>query len=92
MEINTLPRSSKSKVITEFDAGYQRLLEMPTEAALNAQVPDDRVIVVMPQEKSSRYGEMQLRRRRVDERATSLTMDQVRKLSFCSIQIAFCLI
>lgn len=73
----TLPRTQKSKPVTEFVGGYQRLVEMPTEMAIASQVPDDRIVVVMPQEKSSRYGEMQLRKRRVDERYATFTADQV---------------
>jgi hypothetical protein len=78
MELMTLPRTQhKPKPVTEFIGGYQRLVDLPTEAAIASQVPDDRVVVVMPQEKSSRYGEMQLRKRRVDERCATFTADQV---------------
>ncbi|KAI6205015.1 C2H2-type domain-containing protein [Aphelenchoides besseyi] len=80
MDVLTLPKSRRSTPLTEFADGYQRLVEMPTELAISAQVPDDRVVVVMPQEKSSRYGEMQLRNRRVDGRAATLTNEQLRVL------------
>lgn len=73
-----MPRNQKSKPLTEFvSGGYQRLVELPTEMAIGSQVPDDRIVVVMPQEKSSRYGEMQLRKRRVDEKYATFTNDQV---------------
>lgn len=78
MELMTLPRSiTKPKPVTEFVGGYQRLIDMRTETAITSQIPDDRIVVVMPQEKSSRYGEMQLRNRRVEERYATLTNDQV---------------
>ncbi|KAI6173145.1 Cyclin domain-containing protein [Aphelenchoides besseyi] len=76
LDVLTLPKSQRPTPITEFSDGYQRLVEMPTELAISSQVPDDRVVVVMPQEKSSRYGEMQLRNRRVDGRAATLTNEQ----------------
>jgi hypothetical protein len=80
MELMTFPRSvTKPKPTTEFVGGYQRLIDMPTELAIASQVPEDRVVVVMPQEKSSRYGEMQLRKRRKleGERYAMLNSDQV---------------
>lgn len=81
MELMTLHRAlTKPKPITEFVGGYQRLIDMPTELAIASQVPEDRVVVVMPQEKSSRYGEMQLRKRRKleGERYATLNSEQVR--------------
>lgn len=82
MELATLPRNAqKPRPVTEFVGGYQHVLDMLTEDAIISQVPDDRVVVVMPQEKSSRYGEMQLRKRRVDERYATFTADQVSRLN-----------
>ena len=38
--------------------------QLPTGLAIKDRIPDDRVVLVMPSENSTRYGEMQLRRRR----------------------------
>ncbi|CAD5229262.1 unnamed protein product [Bursaphelenchus okinawaensis] len=59
---------SKSVPLSTFQHGYQ-LTEKPGTT--------DKVVVVLPQDSSTSYGEMRLRKRRVDERYTELYPEQV---------------
>ncbi|CAD5234446.1 unnamed protein product [Bursaphelenchus xylophilus] len=59
---------SKSIPLSTIQSGYQKIEHSSTS---------DKVVVVIPQDSSSSYGEMRLRKRRVDERYAELYPEQV---------------
>ncbi|CAI4226006.1 unnamed protein product [Auanema sp. JU1783] len=62
--LHTLPRISKEVPITIFENGVQKVVEMPLNMPQKEIIPEDKIVVVMPQDHSSKYREMQLRNRR----------------------------
>uniref|UniRef100_A0A1I7XC91 C2H2-type domain-containing protein n=1 Tax=Heterorhabditis bacteriophora TaxID=37862 RepID=A0A1I7XC91_HETBA len=83
LDLHTLPRISKEVPVTILENGVHKIVgEIPTTLAQKESLPDDRVILLMPQDHSSKYREMQLRNRR----DTGSKQDVVREISGVEIQ------
>ncbi|GMT31807.1 hypothetical protein PFISCL1PPCAC_23104, partial [Pristionchus fissidentatus] len=80
----TLPRVMKELPQTSIEDGFQKVLgQLPCRLAKKEAVPDDRTVVVMPQDNSSRYKDMELRSRK----APITDKDQYREFSHADIKI-----
>ncbi|VIO88321.1 Zinc finger, C2H2 type family protein [Brugia malayi] len=66
LELHTLPRISRDVATTTFVEGQQIMESIPHALVTVDTVPADRVAVVIPQDNSSRYREMNLRNRKGD--------------------------
>lgn len=63
LDLHTLPRISRAIPTTTFEDGQQVIETMPQSLATKESLPSGRVALVIPQDYSSRYREMNLRRR-----------------------------
>ncbi|VDN08059.1 unnamed protein product [Thelazia callipaeda] len=66
LELHTLPRISRDVATTTFVEGQQILESIPLALISTDSIPSDRVPVIIPQDNSSRYREMNLRNRKGD--------------------------
>uniref|UniRef100_A0AAF5RTM3 C2H2-type domain-containing protein n=1 Tax=Wuchereria bancrofti TaxID=6293 RepID=A0AAF5RTM3_WUCBA len=66
LELHTLPRISRDVATTTIVEGQQIMESIPHSLIAVDTIPPDRVAVVIPQDNSSRYREMNLRNRKGD--------------------------
>ncbi|KAM3728969.1 Zinc finger protein [Dirofilaria immitis] len=66
LELHTLPRISRDVATTTFVEGQQIMESVPHALVTTDVIPPDRVPVLIPQDNSSRYREMNLRNRKGD--------------------------
>ncbi|EFO17660.1 zinc finger protein [Loa loa] len=66
LELHTLPRVSRDVAATTFVEGQQVMESIPHALVTTDTIPPDRVPVLIPQDNSSRYREMNLRNRKGD--------------------------
>uniref|UniRef100_A0A0R3RMM0 C2H2-type domain-containing protein n=1 Tax=Elaeophora elaphi TaxID=1147741 RepID=A0A0R3RMM0_9BILA len=66
LELHTLPRISRDVATTTFIEGQQIMESIPHALVTVDTIPPDRVPVLIPQDNSSRYREMNLRNRKGD--------------------------
>ncbi|VDK70067.1 unnamed protein product, partial [Onchocerca ochengi] len=66
LELHTLPRISRDVATTTFIEGQQVMESIPHALITTDTIPLDRVPVLIPQDNSSRYREMNLRNRKGD--------------------------
>ncbi|VDK87436.1 unnamed protein product [Litomosoides sigmodontis] len=66
LELHTLPRISRDVATTTFVEGQQIMESIPHALVTVDTIPPDRVPVLIPQDNSSRYREMNLRNRKGD--------------------------
>ncbi|OZC08113.1 zinc finger, C2H2 type [Onchocerca flexuosa] len=66
LELHTLPRISRDVATTTFVEGQQIMESIPHALVTTDTIPPDRVPVLIPQDNSSRYREMNLRNRKGD--------------------------
>uniref|UniRef100_A0A914WED5 C2H2-type domain-containing protein n=1 Tax=Plectus sambesii TaxID=2011161 RepID=A0A914WED5_9BILA len=64
LDLHTLPRIAKSVPTTKITNGVQEVVDMPNDLASKEPVESDRVVMVIPQDLTSSYGNMRLRNRR----------------------------
>ncbi|VDK53405.1 unnamed protein product [Anisakis simplex] len=77
MNLHTLPRISRPVPTTTFEDGEQVIETMPRAIATKESLPPERVPLVIPQDYSYRYREMNLRYRKTD----SARQDVARELN-----------